>query len=81
MLYGVKGAPPVLASFIGGLGGRDISAAEFYEIAKETKKAADEGVQPEARLLFCEEELREVRKLHAIAHHERNEIKNGSGEG
>lgn len=76
-LYGTKGAPRVLASFIGGLGGRDIPAAEFYEIAKVTKKAADEGVQPEARLLFREEELREVRKLHAIAHHERNGIEAG----
>ena len=33
VLYGQPDAPPVLASFIGGLGGRDISAEEFYEIA------------------------------------------------
>ncbi len=70
-LYGSDGAPPVLASFVGGLGGRDITAAEFFEIAKVTKKAADEGVTPEPRLLFQESELREVRKLQAIAHHER----------
>jgi pyruvate ferredoxin oxidoreductase alpha subunit len=31
-LYGQTGAP-LLASFIGGLGGRDISAEEFYEMA------------------------------------------------
>ena len=73
-LYGVEGAPPVLASFIGGLGGRDISAAEFYEIARVTKKAADEGVAPEPQLLFQQAELREVRKLQAIAHLERDQI-------
>ncbi|MDX1485064.1 MAG: pyruvate synthase, partial [Alphaproteobacteria bacterium] len=33
-LYGAEGAPPILASFIGGLGGRDIAAEEFYEIVK-----------------------------------------------
>jgi len=70
-LYGSPGAPPILASFIGGLGGRDISAAEFYQIAEVTRKAADEGVAPEPRLLFQEGELREVRKLQAIAHQER----------
>ncbi|MCP5041996.1 MAG: pyruvate synthase [bacterium] len=72
-LYGVEGAPRVLTSFIGGLGGRDIPASEFFEIASVTRKAADEGVTPEPRLLLREEELREVRKLHAIAYHERNE--------
>jgi len=30
ILYGQQEAPPVLASFIGGLGGRDIAAEEFY---------------------------------------------------
>ncbi|MDH3776334.1 MAG: pyruvate synthase, partial [Desulfobulbaceae bacterium] len=30
-LYGQHEAPSILASFIGGLGGRDISAEEFYE--------------------------------------------------
>jgi pyruvate ferredoxin oxidoreductase alpha subunit len=73
-LYGADGAPRVLASFIGGLGGRDISAAEFYEIASVTRKAADEGVAPEPQLLFQESELREVRKLQAIAHLERDRI-------
>jgi pyruvate ferredoxin oxidoreductase alpha subunit len=32
VLYGMAGAPPVLASFVGGLGGRDISSEEFFEI-------------------------------------------------
>jgi pyruvate ferredoxin oxidoreductase alpha subunit len=79
-LYGVDGAPPVLASFVGGLGGRDISAAEFYQIAEVVRKAADEGVTPEPRLLFREEELREVRKLQAIARQERDRVGGRNGE-
>ncbi|MDP6588915.1 MAG: pyruvate synthase [Alphaproteobacteria bacterium] len=70
-LYGRKDAPPVLASFIGGLGGRDIGAEEFFEIAAETGRAAASGETPPPRLLFTESELREVRKLQAIAHVER----------
>ena len=73
-LYGTDGAPRTLASFIGGLGGRDISASEFYEIASVTRKAADEGITPEPQLLFQEAELREVRKLQAIANQERGRI-------
>jgi pyruvate ferredoxin oxidoreductase alpha subunit len=73
-LYGAEGAPRTLASFIGGLGGRDISASEFYEIASVTRKAADEGITPEPQLLFQEAELREVRKLQAIANQERGRI-------
>jgi pyruvate ferredoxin oxidoreductase alpha subunit len=73
-LYGADGAPGILASFIGGLGGRDISPAEFYEIASVTRKAADEGITPEPQLLFQEAELREVRKLQAIASQERDRI-------
>ncbi len=70
-LYGAKGAPPVLASFIGGLGGRDIGAEELYEIARVTREAAREGRTPEPRLLYTARELREVRKLQAIAAAER----------
>ena len=66
-LYGVPGAPPILASFIGGLGGREISAAEFYEIAERTRQAVAAGKAPEPRLLYTDEELREVRKLQAVA--------------
>jgi pyruvate ferredoxin oxidoreductase alpha subunit len=66
-LYGQPDAPPVLTSFIGGLGGRDISAEEFYEMASITGKAADEGQAPAPRLLLTEWELTEIRKLQAIA--------------
>jgi pyruvate ferredoxin oxidoreductase alpha subunit len=59
--------PPVLASFIGGLGGRDIVPEEFYEIAAVTRQAAEKGVPPAPRLLFTEGELEEVRRMQAIA--------------
>ncbi|HTY21144.1 MAG TPA: hypothetical protein VMC44_05860 [Geobacteraceae bacterium] len=66
-LYGHPDAPPVLNSFIGGLGGRDISAEELYEIATVTARSAVEGRSLPPRLLFTREELEEVRRLQAIA--------------
>ncbi|CAG35929.1 pyruvate synthase [Desulfotalea psychrophila] len=66
-LYGQPGAPPQLLSFIGGLGGRDISQQEFFEIVRVTHKAVAEKRTPPPRLLYTEEELREVRKLQAVA--------------
>lgn len=66
-LYGESAAPPVLASFIGGLGGRDLPAPELCAIAAAVRDAADRGVRLEPRLLFTEDELREVRKLQAVA--------------
>jgi pyruvate ferredoxin oxidoreductase alpha subunit len=71
-LYGRPGAPQ-LASFVGGLGGRDITAAEFFEMARVAARAADEGVAPPPRLLYTADELRELRRLQAIAHAERQE--------
>jgi pyruvate ferredoxin oxidoreductase alpha subunit len=72
-LYGHKTAPKVMTSFIGGLGGRDISAEEFFEIAAVTQKASETGEIPLPRLLYTELELREMRKLQAIAHVGRQE--------
>jgi pyruvate ferredoxin oxidoreductase alpha subunit len=74
VLYGRNNAPPVLASFIGGLGGRDISTEEFFEIAQVLRQAAESGQTPPPRLLFTETELREVRKLQAIAQVERSQL-------
>jgi pyruvate ferredoxin oxidoreductase alpha subunit len=76
-LYGVQ-KPPLLLSFIGGLGGRDLAPEEFYEMAAVTRQAAADGAAPPPRLLFTEEELREVRKLQAIAQVERQRL---GGEG
>jgi pyruvate ferredoxin oxidoreductase alpha subunit len=72
-LFGQPDAP-VLASFIGGLGGRDISLEEFYEMAAVTRKAAAAKIAPPPRLLYTEDELREVRKLQAIAQAERHRL-------
>ena len=73
-LYGQPQVPPVVASFIGGLGGRDISAEEFYEIAQTLQRAAEEGRTPPPRLLYTKGEIREIRKLQAVAHVEREEL-------
>jgi len=73
-LYGMKDAPAVLASFIGGLGGRDISQQEFFEMINEIKQACDKGESPLPRLLYTQNELTEIRKLQAIAHAEHAEI-------
>lgn len=73
-LYGQPGAP-LLASFIGGLGGRDIPAEEFFQIATVLRDSVARGSAPPPRLLYTQNELREVRKLQAIAMVERNELK------
>jgi pyruvate ferredoxin oxidoreductase alpha subunit len=72
-LYGKPDAPGVVTSFIGGLGGRDISAEEFYEMVAVTRKAITTGNIPAPRLLYTDGELREIRKLQAIAMVEREE--------
>lgn len=66
--------PPLLASFIGGLGGRDIPPEEFYEIARVIRDAAENGETPPPRLLYTETELRETRNLQAIARVERADL-------
>jgi pyruvate ferredoxin oxidoreductase alpha subunit len=78
-LYGHPDAPPQLLSFIGGLGGRDISLEEFFEIADVTRTAVAEQQTPPPRLLYTEQELREMRKLQAVASVERDELNNSGG--
>ena len=73
-LYGMKNAPAVLASYIGGLGGRDISQQEFFEMINELKQACDKGEILPPRLLYTKNELTEIRKLQAIAQAEHAEI-------
>ena len=70
-------APPTLLSFIGGLGGRDISAEEFYHMVTITRQAIATGEVPPPRLLYTAGELREIRKLQAIAMVEREETAPG----
>ncbi len=73
-LYGMKDAPAVLASYIGGLGGRDISQQEFFEMINELKHACDKGESLHPRLLYTQNELTEIRKLQAIAQAEHADI-------
>jgi pyruvate ferredoxin oxidoreductase alpha subunit len=67
VLYGQKNAPPIIAGFIGGLGGRDIAPEEFYEMVRVVKQAIKKGESPPPRMLYTEKELREVRKMQTIA--------------
>ncbi len=72
-LYGRPGAPAILTSFIGGLGGREITPEEFYQMVAVTREAVTAGKAPPPRLLYTEAELREIRKLQAVAQVEREE--------
>jgi pyruvate ferredoxin oxidoreductase alpha subunit len=74
-LYGMNDAPGVLASYIGGLGGRNISQQEFFEMIREIKQASDKGERLQPRLLYTQGELTEIRNLQAIAQAEHVAIK------
>jgi pyruvate ferredoxin oxidoreductase alpha subunit len=75
-LYGRSGQP-LITSYIGGLGGRDITPEEFFEMEAETRSAAEKCIAPLPRLLYTETELLEIRKLQAIALGERRGTGNG----
>ncbi len=66
-LYGADGNYPVTGSFIGGLGGRDITIDEFIVIAGEMREYVQKGKQPDTRLLFTEDELQQIKKIQLIA--------------
>jgi pyruvate ferredoxin oxidoreductase alpha subunit len=72
-LYGEPEAP-LLASYVGGLGGRDLPQEEFFEIARELREALARETAPTPRLLYTADELRQMRKLQAVASAERDEI-------
>ncbi len=74
VLYGRKD-PPKLLGFIGGLGGRDIGAGEFAEMARQVQEAVRTGEVPPIRLLYTATELREMRKLQAVAAVERHQVR------
>jgi pyruvate ferredoxin oxidoreductase alpha subunit len=75
-LCGVTPAP-LLSSFVGGLGGRNVGVDELAAITVEALDATRRGAPPEPRLLYTETELREQRKLQAIALGERHELATG----
>jgi pyruvate ferredoxin oxidoreductase alpha subunit len=72
VLYGQPGAP-LLLSFIGGLGGRDLPPEELYQMFEVARAAVATGSVPEPRLLYTSHELRELRKLQAVALNERGQ--------
>jgi pyruvate ferredoxin oxidoreductase alpha subunit len=67
-LYGLPQGGPLLVSFVGGLGGRDIAEEEFVQMVEVLRQAVQEGIAPPPRLLFTEGELQQVRRLQDIAH-------------
>ncbi len=78
VLYGQDNVPSIVASFIGGLGGRDISQEEFFGIAELLQDAVKKGQSPEPRLLYTENEYKEFKKLQAIALYERQQTEESS---
>ncbi len=66
-LYNRIDRPKVLTSYVGGLGGRDISLEDFRGIADETLAAAQSGQVPPPRLLYTEAELAQMRGFQKIA--------------
>ncbi len=67
VLYGISSSPPILVSYIGGLGGRDITFNEFAAVADELKESVQTGKVPEPRLLFNHTELEQVKAMQKIA--------------
>ncbi len=66
-LYHETHRPEVLLSFIGGLGGKDISPVEFNYIIDMMKKSIDTGVVPETQILYTENDLKQMNKLLKVA--------------
>ncbi len=66
-LYHDAHRPGVLLSFIGGLGGKDISQVEFKYIIDMMKKSLDTGVIPGAEILYTENDMQQMNKLLKIA--------------
>jgi pyruvate ferredoxin oxidoreductase alpha subunit len=66
-LYHEPARPRALCSYIGGLGGKDISQAEFEAIFAQTEEAGGRGQGIGPVLLYREDEQREMEKLLTIA--------------
>ena len=66
-LYHDAHRPEVLLSFIGGLGGKDISQVEFKYIIDTMKKSLDTGVIPGTEILYTENDMQQMNKLLKIA--------------
>ncbi len=66
--------PRALCSFIGGLGGKNISEGEFQAIFEQTAEAGVRGTGIGPVLLYTESEHREMEQLQYLAH----ELKTGA---
>jgi pyruvate ferredoxin oxidoreductase alpha subunit len=66
-LYHESNRPEAVLSFIGGLGGKDISPAEFDYIIEEMKKSLETGTVPETQLLYTEHDLQQINNFLNIA--------------
>jgi pyruvate ferredoxin oxidoreductase alpha subunit len=66
-LYHEPGRPPAICSFVGGLGGKDITAAEFEAIFSQTQAAGERGQGIGPVLLYTDRERREMEGLLTIA--------------
>jgi len=66
-LYHENHRPEVLLSFVGGLGGKDISPVEFNYIIEMMKNSIDTGIIPETQILYTENDMRQMNKLLKVA--------------
>ena len=71
-LYHEPFRPQALCSFIGGLGGKDISDAEFETVFAQTAEAGERRCGFGPVLLYTEGEYREMEKLLDVANRERS---------
>jgi pyruvate ferredoxin oxidoreductase alpha subunit len=72
-LYHETQRPRALCSFIGGLGGKNISEGEFRAIFEQTAEAGIQGNRTGPVLLYTQAEHREMEQLQFLAH----ELKTG----
>ncbi|MGR3310788.1 MAG: pyruvate synthase [Candidatus Brocadiales bacterium] len=75
-LYNQHERPDVLLSFIGGLGGKDISQVEFEYVVETTMESAKTGVVPEPILLFTNTDLELTERLINIAGNTKRSLEN-----
>jgi pyruvate ferredoxin oxidoreductase alpha subunit len=66
-LYHEPDRPEVILSFIGGLGGKDISHAEFNHIIEEMGKSMKTGIVPDTQLLYTKGDLKQINNMLNIA--------------
>jgi pyruvate ferredoxin oxidoreductase alpha subunit len=66
-LYHEPSRPRALCSFIGGLGGKNISDGEFQAIFEQTAEAGTHGRGVGPVLLYTEDEHREMTELQMLA--------------